>query len=228
MPGIRASMLCRKRYIAEVTVNAIQDGVEQLVILGAGLDTTAYRLPALASKTTYEVDLPENSEYKRKRLKNIYGQVPEHVRLISLDFDSDDLFQRLIESGYDTTERSLFVWEGVTQYLTEDGVRKTLSTLSKAAPGSKLVFTYVLKDFMSGRNLFGAKKGYERFVVKEKLWHFALDPDEVAPLLAEYGWREDEQVGPSEYDERYIAPTGRQLRAMEVEPCVLATRMNQG
>lgn len=226
MPGIRASMLCRKRYINDVTLSAIEDGIEQFVILGAGLDTSAYRLPALADKKTYEVDLPENSEYKRARLESIYGQVPEHVRLVALDFDKDDLLERLNESGYDPTVKSLFVWEGVTQYLTEEGVRKTLSTLSKAAPGSKLVFTYVLKAFMTGRNLFGAKKGFERFVVKEKLWHFALDPDEVAPLLAQYGWHEDEQVGPTEYDERYIAPAGRQLRAMEVEPCVLATRID--
>ena len=226
MPGIRASMLCRKRYINDVTLSAIEGGIEQVVILGAGLDTSAYRLPSLADKMTLEVDLPENSEYKRARLKSLYGQVPEHVRLVSLDFDRDDLLAKLSESGYDPGTKSLFIWEGVTQYLREDGVRKTLALLGNAAPGSKLVFTYVLKEFLTGRNLFGAEKGYERFVVKQKLWHFALDPDEVAPLLSQYGWHEDEQVGPLEYDERYIAPTGRRLRAMEVEPCVLATRID--
>lgn len=224
MPGIWAGILCRKRYIDDVTSRAIQDGIETVVVLGAGLDTRAYRLASLADRQIYEVDQPENSHYKRARLKSIYGRVPQHVTLIALDFDTDDLLEKLIASGYEPVRKTLFVWEGVTQYLTRDGVHNTLSALGKAAPGSRLVFTYVRKDFTTGRNLYGAKKGYERFVLGEKLWHFAMDPDEVAPVLAGYGWQENEQVGAAEYDTRYISPTGRRLRAMEIERCVLASR----
>lgn len=224
LPGIWGGMLCRKRYIDDVTLNAIGQGIDTVVILGAGLDTRAYRMPSLLGKTTYEVDQPENIEYKLARLTRIYGHVPKHVALIALDFDKDDLLEKLAASRYSTARKTLFIWEGVSQYLTEEGVRSTLSALGKAASGSQLVFTYVLKDFMTGRRLYGAEKGYERFVVNEALWHFSLNPEEVAPLLAQYGWQEVEQVGPAEYDARYLSPAGRRLRAMDIEPCVLATR----
>lgn len=104
----------------------------------------------------------------------------------------------------------MFVWEAVTQYLTEDGFRKTLRSLSKAAAGSRLIFTYVREDFLAGLNFYGAEQMIHRDMkTKYDVWHFGIKPENVDSLLREYGWAEREQVGPREYFKRYIEPSGR-------------------
>jgi O-methyltransferase involved in polyketide biosynthesis len=105
----------------------------------------------------------------------------------------------------------------VTQYLTEDGVRRTLEGLRAAAPGSRLVFTYVRRDFIDGTNRYGTRTLYRSVRQRRQLWHFGLQPDEVAGFIAEYGWRLMEQAGPDELVRRYVAPTGRKLEASQLE-----------
>lgn len=111
--------------------------------------------------------------------------------------------------GFDCGMRPFHVWEALTQYLTEPAVRKTMEHPAGAAPGSGLVFTFIRKDFLDGQAMYGAQSAYQDFVVKHGLWQFGLHPEEVAGFLAEYGWRECEQVGPEEYTARYPQPAGR-------------------
>jgi methyltransferase (TIGR00027 family) len=222
--GLWGSMLCRKRYIDDKTLEALRTGSEVVVILGAGLDTRAYRLPELAAVPVFEVDLPESIAYKRKQVEDVLGEVPSHVRLVPVDFDAQDLGSVLAEHGYELERSAFFVWEGVTQYLSEEGVRDTLRFLAKAAPGSRLVFTYLRKDFLDGDELYGAEAAYRRFKLEEKVWKFALDPADVPAFLAEHGWRELEQMGPHEFTERYIEPLGRALTVSEIERTVYAEK----
>lgn len=223
MPGLWGELLCRKRYAEDHLREALADGVTEVVLLGAGLDTLAYRVPEAAKARVYEVDLPANIERKEAALRRAYGQVPEHVTLVPLDFDYGDLSSALSIVGHPMDARTYFVWEAVTQYLTEDGVRATLNALSASGPGSRLVFTYIRADFLDGSDMYGAAAAYRRFVARDRpLWRFGLPPDEVAPLLAEYGWREVEQLGPAECAERYLR--GRDLPVTEVERSVLAER----
>lgn len=119
--------------------------------------------------------------------------------------------------GFRTEHRTFFVWEGVTQYLTEDAVRATLGRLASAASGSRLVFTYIRRDFIEGTNLYGSKSAYRKFRVKQQLWHFGLHPDEVAAFIAEYGWRLVEQAGPDYFVRHYIEPAGRDSTASRLE-----------
>ena len=88
-----------------------------------------------------------------------------------------------------TDARTFFIWEGVTQYLTEDAVRATLGALQAAPSGSRLVFTYVRRDFIDGVNMYGAAMLYKRFRQRQQVWQFGLDPDEVGAFVGEYGWR---------------------------------------
>jgi methyltransferase (TIGR00027 family) len=88
--SIWGSMLCRKRYIDD-TIRATIEEIDALVILGAGLDTLAYRMADLGKLTVFEVDLPENIAYKRSRLHALYGHVPDTVRLVPIDFERQDL-----------------------------------------------------------------------------------------------------------------------------------------
>jgi O-methyltransferase involved in polyketide biosynthesis len=106
----------------------------------------------------------------------------------------------------------------VTQYLNQDAVRATLVALQAAAPaGSRLVFTYVRRDFIEGANMYDAAILYERFRQRQQVWRFGLDPEQVSAFVAEYGWQLVEQAGPDYYLRNYIEPTGRKLAASQLE-----------
>ena len=165
----------------------------------------------------FEVDLPVNVERKKAIVRRALGGSPPSVRLVPVDFERDDLAAELAKHGYRASARTFFVWEGVTQYLTEDAVRATFSYLRSAAAGSRLVFTYVQRDFIDGQNLYGAKSAYRRFRERQQIWQFGMSPDEVSDFVAAYGWRLVEQAGPDYFVRHYIEPAGRDLSASELE-----------
>ncbi len=154
-PGVWAIFPCRKRYIDDRVAEAAGGQAAMVVNLGAGFDTLAYRLPALAEVPVWEVDQPENIDAKRSRLRKVFGEVPAHVTLVPIDFDREELGAVLASHGYAADTRTFFIWEAVTQYLTEAGIRTTFDFLSKAPAGSRLVFTYVRKDFIDGKVCYG-------------------------------------------------------------------------
>jgi len=213
-PGLWANLACRKRFIADKLTEALAD-INAVVILGAGLDTRGYQLTRQVRIPVFEVDLPVNIALKAKTVRRVLGQAPMSVRLVALDFEHDDLLTALAEHGYHTDYRAFFICEGVTQYLTEAGVRRTLEGLRATAPGTRLVFTYVRRDFIDGTNRYGTRTLYRTVRQRKQLWHFGLEPDEVAEFIAEYGWRLVEQAGADELVQRYVEPTGRKLKASQ-------------
>jgi methyltransferase (TIGR00027 family) len=224
-PGIWASMLCRKRYADDAVADALTAGIGQVVFLGSGLDTRACRLVAPAGALAFELDQRANTDYKQRRLQAIYGQTPERVRVIPVDFEVDGLAEILGGAGFDSGRPALFVWEAVTQYLTEDAVRATFTFLANAPAGSRLIFTYVRADFLDGTNLYGAGRLRERMTGRYDVWKFGIAPQNVAALLREYGWVEREQVGPAEYAARYLRPAGREMSVSEIERFVRAEKV---
>jgi methyltransferase (TIGR00027 family) len=215
-PGLWANLACRKRFIDD-KLNEVLDDIDAVVILGAGLDTRAYRLTRRVRIPVFEADLPVNIARKANTVRRVLGAPPLSVRLVALDFERDDLLTSLAEHGYRTDYRAFFICEGVTQYLTEDGVRRTLEGLRAAAPGSRLVFTYVRRDFIEGGNRYGTRTLYRNVRQRHPLWQFGLEPDEVAGFIAEYGWRLVEQAGPDDIVRRYVQPAGRKLGASQLE-----------
>jgi methyltransferase (TIGR00027 family) len=222
-PGIWGGLMCRKRYIDEKLTGWVHQ-VDALVNLGAGFDTRAYRLPTLAHIPVWEVDQPENIEAKLARLRKLFGEVPAHVTLVPIDFDRQELGAVLAAHGYAAGKRTFFIWEAVTQYLTEAGIRTTFDFLAKAAPGSRLVFTYVREDFLAGRAMYGQEALYKQYVVDKQLWLFGMDPEHVAEFIAEYGWHVVEHPTYQELAERYVKPTGRSLATTPIERIVYAEK----
>jgi methyltransferase (TIGR00027 family) len=222
-PGLWANLACRKRYIADKLEEAL-DEIDAVVVLGAGLDTAAYRLARETRIPIFEVDQPVNIARKSATVRRVLGELPKSVRLVPLDFERDELLTTLAEQGYRTDYRTFFIWEGVTQYLTADAVRATLDGLRPVASDCRLVFTYVRRDFIDGVNLYGAKSLYRKVRQRQRLWHFGLQPEEVAAFLGGYGWRLVEQLGPEQIVQRYVEPTGRNLSASQVEWSVYAEK----
>lgn len=223
-PGLWGGMMCRKRYIDEKLIDSVNQ-INSVVNLGAGFDTRAYRLPALSDMPVWEVDQPENIQSKQNRLYKLFGAVPSHVRLVPIDLDREELDTVLASYGYSADRRTFFIWEAVTQYLTETGIRTTFDFLAKAERGSRLVFTYVRKDFLDGRVMYGWEKGYKQYVVKNKIWLFGMDPEAWPNFLKGYGWQIIEHVGYEELAEQYVRPTGRELASTPIERIVYAEKV---
>lgn len=141
-------MTARTKYIDQVLSREATAGIEQVVILGAGLDSRAYRFSKQFPKLKFfEVDLPATLAYKRQRVKAALGGPPPGVVYVAVDFDKDDLGQTLAKAGYHKNRRTLFIWEAVSYYLQEAGVRATLDFVAQQArPGSRLVFDYLSRE----------------------------------------------------------------------------------
>ena len=222
-PGLWASIACRKRFIDERLSDPLND-VDTVVVLGAGLDTRACRIARHSDMPVFEVDQHVNTERKAAVIERVLGATPPSVRLVPLDFETEALMPALQAAGYRRDDRTFFIWEGVTQYLRPEAVRSTLDQLRDAAPGSRLVFTYIRQDFVDGTDLHGAEALYRRFRQRRQVWRSGLVREDVGELLDEYGWRLVEQAGPSYFRDTYIRPTGRTLSASPLEWTALAER----
>ena len=222
-PGVWALMLSRKRYIDDKLIESVPR-IGAIINLGAGFDTRLYRLPALAGTPAWEVDQREIIDAKRARLQHLFGALPPQITLVPMDFDREDLRTTITASGYSMRLPTFFIWEGVTQYLTEPAVRATFSFLANAASGSRLVFTYVRKDFLDGQNLYGHVYLYNRYIRKEKLWLCGIAPEDINNLLASYGWNLIEDLDYAELADRYVKPTGRSLKSTPIERVVYAEK----
>jgi methyltransferase (TIGR00027 family) len=222
-PGLWASIACRKRFIDERLSDPLND-TDAVVILGAGLDTRACRIARHSELPVFEVDQQVNIDRKAAVLHRVLGAAPPSVHLVPVDFEHDALMPALESHGYRSAQRTFFIAEGVTQYLSPAAVRSTLAQLSGAVPGSRLIFTYIRQDFIDGTDTHGADRVYRRFRQRRQVWKSGLVPEQVGDLLAEHGWRLVEQAGPSYFRDLYIRPTGRDVVASPIEWTVLAER----
>ncbi len=222
-PGIWNGLMCRKRFIDEKLLESL-DQVDAIVNLGAGFDTRVYRFPEVANTPVWEVDQPENIAPKKDRLQKIFGTVPAHVTLVPIDFDKESLADVLAAQGYSLQKPTFFIWEAVTQYLTEEGINAAFSYLAKAVPGSKLAFTYIIQDFIDNPGAYPAYAGlYQQYVAKG-IWLFGLSPEDMVPFLGKYGWHLIEDLSYEELADTYVKPTGRDLPAMPIERMVFAEK----
>jgi methyltransferase (TIGR00027 family) len=142
--GMSNLMLIRTRFIDEHLQRALENGATQLVILGAGFDTRAYRFEKqLADKRVIEVDYRSTQELKKRRLQASLGNLPPYVHFAEIDFQRDKLQDVLQRAGYQSREQTIFIWEGVSYYLSEAAVRETVQTIARnAASGSSLVMDF--------------------------------------------------------------------------------------
>jgi methyltransferase (TIGR00027 family) len=145
-PEMVRSVNLRTRYFDAALEEALALNIRQIVILGAGFDSRGYRFAdRFGNARFFEVDQPSTQEYKKLRVKEIFGALPPQVRYVPVDFTKDDLLAQLTKGGYAEQDPTLFIWEGVTYYLPERAVRDTLRFVrDHAAPRSRIAFDYVV------------------------------------------------------------------------------------
>jgi methyltransferase (TIGR00027 family) len=209
--GPRGTVAVRTRYIDDRLSEAIRRGVEQVVILGAGFDSRAYRIPGIARARVFEVDHPATQAEKRRRLGRRFATLPPHVTLVPVDFTTDTLHATLPRAGYRTDATTFVILEGVTHYLPAEAVDVVFRFVARSvAAGSQMVFTYIHRGALDGSVKF--PRANQTLATVRGLgepYTFGFAPAELPSYLAGRGLRLVEDVGASDYRERYLTPLGR-------------------
>jgi methyltransferase (TIGR00027 family) len=221
--GARTSGVARTRLIDDSLLASIEGGVTQAVILGAGFDCRAWRISGIEALRVFEVDHPATQTAKRTKLQSVMGELPEHIAFVGCDFNRQSLEEALTASGFDPTARSFFIWEGVTNYLTEEAVDVTLRFVGRTAPGTQILFTYIHRDVLRGTFTYKSAENLTRTLSGlNEAWTFGLDPAELPAYLAARNLRLIEDIGSVEYRRRYLSNTESNLSGYEFYRAALA------
>jgi methyltransferase (TIGR00027 family) len=210
--GVYGLQICRTRYIDEILKTAMTDGIGQVVILGAGLDTRPYRIPGIDRLNIIEVDLPNIQRIKKHKIQQFLGSLPSHVRYVSMDFNVQSLEDVLPMDGLDLAKPVLFIWEGVTQYLSRDAINHVFDFISKTASGSRVVFTYVPQKVINKTSTVAGVNTLTLFMeANDSPWVFGIDPSRTAEFIKPFHLELIEDVGSSYFQSNYLKPVRRNL-----------------
>ncbi|WP_225727787.1 MULTISPECIES: SAM-dependent methyltransferase [unclassified Nocardia] len=208
-PGLYAYVTARTKYFDQVIVGEIRSGAEQVVILGAGADSRAQRLPELRSVAVYELDHPATAEWKQRRLRAAFGAVPAQVRYVPVDFGNQSLDDVLDAAEVARDRRTIFLWEGVAPYLTHPEVDVTLTAIARFRAGSSVVFDYWDQGAIDEPSRYpGAAEYLRRLAARGEPIRSGLDPNALADHLTAHGLKLVDNAGPRELAE-YLTGSGR-------------------
>ena len=218
LAGARAQVTCRTRYAEDRLAEAVERGIGQYVLLGAGLDSFAYRSPLAGHVRVFEVDHPATQDYKRHVLGSAEGAGAGGVRFVGGDFGRDSLGEALGRAGFDAGRPALVSWLGVTMYLDQSAVEATVAVLGGFAPGSELVVDYILPAGMRD----AAGQGYAELVGQAagewgEPWRSVFAPEAMAALLARHGFGPARDVG-----QREMIPAAAWDRSDSLRPAELS------
>ncbi|NVD98261.1 SAM-dependent methyltransferase [Massilia sp. BJB1822] len=210
---MRTTIAVRSRLAEDCWHAAQEQGVNQYAILGAGLDTSAWRGSLPAPAAVYEVDLPGVQQWKRERLQAAGMSEPQGLHFIPVDFASENLHETMRAGGFSWEQPAFFSWLGVSMYLCEDEVMQTLSTVAQSAPGSSIVFDYLLDPELlsamerSAMQMFGA-----RLASQGEPWRCHFVPEQLEARLRQLGFRQVEHFAAEQLSERYLSGRSDGLR----------------
>jgi len=218
LAGARVQVTCRSRYTEDALSRAVSRGVGQYVILGAGLDSFAYRAGLAGRVRVFEVDHPATQDWKRRALAAAQVPVPEAVTFVAVDLATDSLAGPLLAAGFDTAAPALVSWLGVTMYLTPDAVADIMTAVGRLAPGTELVADYMLPAGL--RDEAGAVYGElvaQAAAERGEPWLSCFAPGEMADMARRVGFREVRNVR-----QRDAIPAGLWQRPDSLRPAALA------
>ncbi len=213
--GLRLFIAVRSRFAEDAARRAIADGARQIVVLGAGLDTFAYRIEPIEGLSVYEVDHPATQAEKRRRLAAANIAAPAHIVFAPCDFERAGLADALAAAGFDPGRRSFFLWLGVVPYLSESAVFATLAFIGSLPGGGEVAFDYAnpiasIADETS-------RLAHETLAARVAAAGEALQTYFVTPALHEklraVGFRKIEDLGPNAVAARFFP--GRAVRSRE-------------
>ncbi len=203
-PGIYFYHLARTLHIDHLIEHDVKSGARQLVLLGAGLDTRAWRMPVLRDIRVFEVDHPATQAWKKTRVPRLGAGAD--VRFVATDFERGGPFDALRDAGFDAVMHTCFLWEGVTIYLQETSVRAMLTGLTAAAaPGSSLTFDYTFRDALATPEAFRGAAEHMRFAAQVgEPYRFGVNAAELGPYLQPFGFSVESNFLASDLERAYL------------------------
>jgi len=194
-PGATSFVAGRERYIDDYLIAELRDGLDQVVNLGAGFDTRAYRIPGIEKTRVFEIDQPATQEMKRARLKKVIDPLPPHVTFVPVDFNTQKLGERLLASGYSEHRKTLFIWQGVTYFLTQEGVDGTLAFIANhSGAGSSVIFDYFYNEALHDTTRMDLKMMRRAARLTGEEYLFGIDEGKVEAFLVERGFKDVRSV----------------------------------
>lgn len=219
LAGMSAYALCRHRFIDDHLAADLHGGAEQVVVLGAGYDSRAYRFAdLLAGRPVHEVDLPPLSRRKAEVVAahpELFGHTT--IRRVEIDFRAESLAERLLDAGFAVGARTFVVWEGVSMYLTRDAITETLGTLRDICGAGSVVAMDLLDHVRGLRPIDHVRRaavGSTRFIGEPVT--FTVPPAQAATLLAGCGFTVTDLAGAAEMSRRYATDGRRTDKAVYV------------
>jgi methyltransferase (TIGR00027 family) len=214
----------RTKHMDAIVKQAALEGIEQVVNLGAGYDSRAYRFHrAMPGVKFFEIELPAMVNEKKRRVKSLLGGLPDYVTYVPIDFNSQTIPGELTKAGYSADRKTMFIWEGVTYYISEEAVNGTLEFITAAAPGSSVVFDYMPLGVVEKRfdkypdmrmlSFWVAHKG-EPFI-------FGIPEGKGIDYFQKRGLKVVSDIGPKELETRYLTGSDGSL----VGPCASGFRI---
>jgi len=208
IPGMNAYILARTGFFDNLFIEALQNDTPQVVLLGAGYDTRAYRFASLIHNSRiFELDINPTQERKKACLRKAHIEIPSQVKLVPVNFNQEKLGEVLVKAGYRKDEKTLFLWEGVSYYLDPESVSETLGFVTQTAMDSKIAFDYIVRvpdksqDQVYGfREFDHAMQDYHK---NEELM-FLLNEGEIGRFLEQNGLRLVHHLSNNEIEKIYL------------------------
>lgn len=213
-PGMYHYMNARTHHIDAVVRDEARAGASQLVVLGSGYDTRAYRIPEVRDgQRVYEVDLEPTLERKREIVRRALGREPDHVAYIAADVGRDDPFDALERAGFDPSRPCCVVCEGLTYYLPGEGTAELFGAVARrTAPGSSIVFDYLYREALAGGDEFPGVARVIRYLERRgQPYSFGIPRGGLDEWLRPLGLETVSDLPPEEMQERYLRDAGGEL-----------------
>jgi methyltransferase (TIGR00027 family) len=206
-PGAIGCIGARTRYIDGYLKTCIDSGIKQLVMLGAGYDTRPYRFAELKGKVrVFELDQPATQRAKIEKIKAIFGSTPDHVVYVPIDFEKESMADRLLSSGFARNLKTLFIWEGVTMYITAEAVDATLSFVARnSGKGSSIIFNYMFQSVVDGTcRTDDAEKMRQSYAQRGEPLIFGIPEGAIGAFLSDKGFCDVKEVNGEFFKSAYF------------------------
>jgi methyltransferase (TIGR00027 family) len=185
----RAQATCRSRYTEDRLADCVRRGITQYVILGAGLDSFAYRCDLASQVQVFEVDHPATQQWKRQLLSAARIPAPDRLAFVPVDFENDSLAGQLARGGFDPAQPALVSWLGVTMYLSRAAIGQTLAVIGRFAPGTEIITDHMLPAGLRDEDGDSYVEQVAPVAAQHgEPWLKFLSPSDMSGLLAEHGF----------------------------------------
>jgi methyltransferase (TIGR00027 family) len=203
--GIYAYLLCRTAYLDEVVERSLSAGVPQIVLVGAGYDMRAHRFASLAERTRiFELDVPATQSHKLEILRREQLPIPAGLTFVPADLRDKSLSEALASAGFENQRQTLFILEGLLNYLTPEIVDRTLACVRECSGrGSQVCLDLKHTPAVSAHTLDKMPANLRAFIENEPIL-FSIEPERLAPFLAERGFKVEEDLAADEMGRRFL------------------------